>query len=91
MKLNLSEDKKELFIKTSIWNSFIDVFKQKKSIDVSDYMVSVQIRWKTLLIKTNKPILNAEAKILYDDIYDSFYNKIKYIEMNDYNFELKFL
>jgi hypothetical protein len=44
MKLNLSEDKKELFIKTSIWNSFIDVFKQKKSIDVSDYMVSVQIR-----------------------------------------------
>jgi len=91
MKLNLSEDKKELFIKTSIWNSFIDVFKQKKSIDVSDYMVSVQIRWKTLLIKTNKPILNAEAKILYNDIYDSFYNKIKYIEMNDYNFELKFL
>jgi hypothetical protein len=54
-------------------------------------MVSVQIRWKTLLIKTNKPILNAEAKILYNDIYDSFYNKIKYIEMNDYNFELKFL
>lgn len=91
MKLNLSEDKKDLFIKTSIWNSFIDVFKQKKSIDVSDYMVSVQIRWKTLLIKTNKPILNAEAKILYNDIYDSFYNKIKYIEMNDYNFELKFL
>ncbi len=91
MKLDLNKDKKELFIKTSIWNSFISVFKEEKNIDVSDYMVSVQIRWKTLLIKTNKPIINAEAKNLYNKIYKDFENKIKYIQMDNYDFELKFL
>lgn len=91
MKLNLNKDKEELFIKTSIWNSFISVFKEEKNIDVSDYMVSVQIRWNTLLIKTNKPIINAEAKNLYNKIYKNFENKIKYIQMDNYDFELKFL
>ena len=91
MKLDLNKDKKELFIKTSIWNSFISVFKEEKNIDISDYMVSVQIRWKTLLIKTNKPIINAEAKNLYNKIYNDFENKIKYIQMDNYDFELKFL
>lgn len=91
MKLKLNKDKKELFIKTSIWNSFISVFKEEKNIDVSKYMVSVQIRWKTILVKTNKPIINTEAKNLYNKIYKDFENKIKYIQMDNYDFELKFL
>ncbi len=91
MKLNLNLDKRELFIKTAIWNSFINVFKREKNIDVSNYMVSVQIRWKTILIKTNKPIINHEANLLHQKIYADFSEKLKYIELDNYDFELKFL
>jgi hypothetical protein len=44
MKLNIPDDKKELFIKTSIWNSVIEVFKSEKNIDITEYLISIQIK-----------------------------------------------
>ncbi len=91
MELNIPEDKKELFIKTSIWNSIIEVFKNEKNIDITSYLVSVQIRWKTILVKTNKPIINTEALILDDKIRLAFSTKLKKLWINFYDFELKYI
>jgi len=91
MKLNIPDDKKELFIKTSIWNSVIEVFKSEKNIDITEYLISIQIKWKTILVKTNKPIINSEALILNNKIKKNFWEKLKKLWINFYDFELKYI
>ncbi len=91
MELNISEDKQDLFIKTSMWNSVIEVFKSEKNIDITKFLVSIQIRWKTILIKTNKPIINTEALILDNKIKELFSEKIKKLWIKFYDFELRYL
>ena len=91
MQLNIPEDKREVFIKSMIWNSVIEVFKSEKNMDITSYMISVQLRWKTILIKTNKPIINTEALLLDDKIKNSFSEKIKKLWIKFYDFELKYI
>ena len=91
MQLNIPEEKKEVFIKSMMWNSVIEVFKSEKNMDITSYMISVQLRWKTILIKTNKPIINTEALILDDKIKNSFSEKIKKLWIKFYDFELKYI
>ena len=43
MKLHLSEQKKILFIKTSVWNSIKNIFQVKKDLDISKYLISIKI------------------------------------------------
>lgn len=91
MELNIWVDKQEVFIKSIMWNSIIEVFKLEKNIDITKYMVSIKLRWKTILIKTNKPIINSESLILDDKIKQTFFLKAKklWIKFND--FELKYI
>lgn len=91
MKLFLNEKKTELFIKTSLWNSIIEVFLKEKNIDMSSYLVSIQIKNQTLLIKTNNPLINSELNLFYDKIVSSFQNKIKNIDLKNHIFDIKFI
>ena len=68
MQLNIPINKQEIFIKSTMWNTIIEVFKGEKNMDITSYMISVQLRWKTVLVKTNKPIINTEALMLDDKI-----------------------
>ncbi len=74
-----------------MWNSIIAVFLSEKNIDITSYMTSIQIRWKTILIKTNKPIINTEALMLDDKIKELFSEKIKKMWIKFYDFEIKYL
>lgn len=91
MQLNIPEEKKVVFIKSIMWNSIIEVFNIEKKIDITKYMISIQLRWKTILIKTNKPIINTEALILDDKIRLLFSEKIKKLWIEFYDFELKYV
>lgn len=91
MELNIPIDKQEIFIKSTMWNSIIAVFLTEKNIDITSYMISIQIRWKTILIKTNKPIINTEALMLDDKIKELFSEKIKKMWIKFYDFEIKYL
>ena len=91
MKLFLNEKKTELFIKTSLWNSIIEVFLKEKNIDMSSYLVAIKIKNQTLLIKTNNPLINSELNLFYDKIISSFHNKIKNIDLENYDFDIKFI
>ena len=91
MELNIPLEKQEVFIKSTMWNSIIDVFKEEKNIDITDYLVSIQLRWNTILIKSNKPIINNEALLLDDKIKEKFEIKIKKIWIYFNNYDLKYI
>lgn len=91
MELNIPINKQEVFIKSTMWNSIIEVFKSEKNIDITSYMISIQLRWKIILIKTNKPIINTEALMLDDKIKHIFSEKIKKMWIKFYDFEIKYL
>ena len=91
MELNIPLEKQEVFIKSTMWNSIIDVFKEEKNIDITDYLVSIQLRWNTILIKSNKPIINNEALLLDDKIKEKFEIKIKKIWIYFNNYNLKYI
>jgi hypothetical protein len=44
MQLNIPLDKQEVFIKSIMWNTVIEVFKTEKNIDITSYMISIQLR-----------------------------------------------
>jgi hypothetical protein len=44
MELNIPIEKQEVFIKSTMWNSIIEVFNIEKNIDITDYLVSIQLR-----------------------------------------------
>lgn len=91
MELNIPLNKQEVFIKSLMWNSIIEIFNVEKNIDISNYLISIQLRWKTILIKTNKPLINSEALILDDKIKNLFQEKIKKLWIKFYDFELKYI
>jgi hypothetical protein len=74
-----------------MWNSIIEVFKEEKNIDITNYLISIQLRWNTILLKSNKPIINTEALILDNLIKEKFSKKIKWIWIQFSNFELKYI
>jgi len=91
MELNIPLEKQEVFIKSTMWNSIIEIFKIEKNIDITDYLVSIQLRWNIILVKSNKPIINSEALLLDDKIKEKFELKIKKIGINFNNYELKYI
>jgi hypothetical protein len=91
MELNISLDKQEVFIKSTMWNSIIEVFKIEKNIDITNYLVSIQLKWKTILVKSNKPIINNEALLLDDKIKKQFQIRLKKIWINFSDFNLKYI
>ena len=74
-----------------MWNTVIEIFKNEKNIDITSYMISIQLRWKTILVKTNKPIINTEALMYDDKIKLLFAEKIKKLWIKFYDFELKYI
>jgi hypothetical protein len=74
-----------------MWNSIIEVFKIEKNIDITNYLVSIQLKWKTILVKSNKPIINNEALLLDDKIKKQFQIRLKKIWINFSDFNLKYI
>lgn len=91
MELNLSWEKRNLFIKTAVWNSILEFFLDKKWIDVRDFLVSIKISDNKIFVKTNKPIFNSEANIYIDFIKEIITKKFYKVWLWDYIFELKFI
>lgn len=91
MKLNIPLEKQAIFIKSTMWNVIIDVFKIEKNIDITSYLVSIQLKWNVIFLKTNKPIINNEALLLDDKIKAIFIEKINKLWIKFDNFDLKYI
>lgn len=83
--------KTEIIIQSIIWNTIIEIFKSKKNIDITSYLVSIKLKWENILIKTNKPIINTELYNYSEEIKKTSSNKIKKLWLNYRDFEIKFL
>jgi len=91
MELNISKDKQEVFIKSTMWNSIIEVFKIEKNIDITDYLVSIKIKSNNVFIKVNRNIIINEALLLDDKIKEQFEIKLKKIGITFSNYNLKYI
>ena len=83
--------KTEVVIQSIIWNTIIEIFKTKKNIDITSYLVSIKLKWENILVKTNKPIINNELYLYSEEIKKISKQKIEKIWLNYWDFEIKFL
>lgn len=90
MKITFTKEKTELFIKTAVWNSLVEIFKEEKNLDISEFLISIKISKNKILIKTNKPILNSEIFLLSEKITEKIKSKLKKTDFS-FDFELKFI
>lgn len=90
MKITFTKEKTELFIKTTVWNSLVEIFKEEKNLDISKFLISIKISKNNILIKTNKPILNSEMFLLSEKITEKIKIKLKKTDFS-FDFELKFI
>jgi hypothetical protein len=84
------KNKQNVIIKSIIWKTIIDIFLVEKKIDITSYLTSVTIKWKNILIKTNKPIINTELLIIHDIIKNKIIEKLKKLWIKFYDFEIKY-
>lgn len=82
--------KQNVVIKSIIWNTIIDIFKQEKKIDITPYLTSVTIKWNVVLIKTKKPIINTELNAIHDIIKNKLSEKFKKMWIKFFDFEIKY-
>jgi len=83
--------KQEVIIQSIIWNTIIEIFKTKKNIDITSYLVSIKLKAEFVLIKTNKPIINTELYNYSEEIKKVSLSKIKKLWFNYREFDIKFL
>jgi len=81
----------ETIIKSIIWNNIIELFKLEKNIDLTPYLISVTIKWKNILVKTNKPIINTELLTIDDKIKGVLNEKFKKMWILFYDFDIKYI
>ncbi len=62
--------KQETVIKSIIWNTLIETYQTKKNIDITPYLVSIQLKNNICIIHTWKPILNTDLQL-----YESFFKE----------------
>lgn len=89
-KNSLSRHLSDTLLKSVIFNTIIEVFKNEKKIDIKNYLISVKQVNNIFLVKTTKPIINNELYLLNEIIEKSCKNKLKKMWFNLMDFEIKY-
>jgi hypothetical protein len=71
-----SSQKKEAILKSLLWNSVVEIFKEEKDIDISEKMISIKKSEKTFRITTNNPLLQQEFIYIENHISEVFHKKL---------------
>lgn len=71
--------KQNQVITSIIFKSIIDDFLRIKKIDISEFLISIQLKWNLIILKTNKPILNAEIMMIQDVLVKNITQKLENI------------
>jgi len=80
----------DTIIKSIIYNTIIEVFKAEKNIDINNYLWSIIKNWKTILVKTTKPLINSELLILNDKINTRITEKFERMNFDFKWYEIKY-
>lgn len=71
-----SHQKKEAILKSLLWNSVLEIFKEEKNIDLSEQIISIKKSEKSFRITTNNPLLQQEFLYIENDISEVFHKKL---------------
>jgi hypothetical protein len=85
------KNKQKVIIKSIVWKTIIDIFKQEKNIDITSYLISVTIKWNIFFIKTKKPIINTELNTINEIIKNNLIEKFGKMWIKFYDFEIKYI
>jgi hypothetical protein len=80
--------KQNQVIASIIYKSIKDDFLELKKIDITPYIISIQLRENIIILKTNKPILNSEIKHIEGIIIKNILQKLENIWIHIKNLEL---
>ncbi len=80
-----------LLIKSLAWNCIVQVFKEQKNKDITPYLISVDIKWLTLFVKTQNPLVNSEIQMIENTIQEELKKKLKQVWVSFYDFEIRYL
>ena len=72
----LSSQKKTAIAKSLLWNIFVEIFKEKKDIDISEKIISVKKNISSFVITINNPLLKQEFIFLEKEISEVFHKKL---------------
>jgi len=84
------KNKTEIVLKSIIYSCIVDTFYNEKKIDIKPYLISIKILWDSLIITTNKPIINNEISLYEEKIKKLLKNKLKNIWINYVNYNFKY-
>ncbi len=85
------KNRETLVIKSLIWKTIVDIFKEKKAIDITDFIISITFRGSVIFVKTNKPMINYELLNIQDTIKNETQIKLKKIWIVIKDMEIRFL
>jgi ERCC4-related helicase len=88
---NTPQSKKDVIMKSIIWNTIIEVFNWEKNIDITDYLTSIKIHSKKITVKTTKPIINTELQTIDDKIKKSLIEKLWKLWIDFNMYEIKYI
>lgn len=83
--------REDTVIRSIVWTSIIEVYKEKKGIDVTKYLESISLSGKYILIKTKKPIINTELWHISWDIENIYQKRLLKIGIHLKGMKLKFV
>lgn len=93
MEINKNLNQKNLsntVIKSIIYNTIINIFKEEKKIDITKYIISTKFVWEIILVKTSKPIINTELYLLNNNIKKVCLEKLNKLWFKYKNFDIKY-
>lgn len=76
--------------KSVIFKTIIEIFLEKKKIDIKEYIVSIKEIWNTFLVKVTKPIIASELYLLNEEIIQKLKKKFKKMWFDFIDFEIKY-
>jgi len=82
--------REDAVIQSIVWTSIIEVYKEKKEIDITPYLDSISIRGKTVLVKTKKPIINTELWNIASEIIEAYTKRLLKMGIKLVDVNLKF-
>jgi predicted mannosyl-3-phosphoglycerate phosphatase (HAD superfamily) len=85
------KNRETVVIKSIVWKTIIDIFKERKAIDITDYIVSITFRGSVIFVKTHKTTINYELLQIQDIITKETQTKLKKIWIIIKDMEIRFL
>ena len=85
----LSSQKKAAISKSLLWNICIEIFKEKKNIDISEKIISVKKNISSFVVTFNNPLLKQEFIFLSDEISEVFHKKLSKMWITGEKYEIK--